>query len=152
MSLPDHTIRTEVLYRLVDLAAADPRLGSALVLDSPTPAVPDEAICFGPLEGTDTFANQRSGRKDSDDEWTIAVLCLASMKGQDARVARARAEELWQIVRDAVAESPRLGGAVPGLLSVSLGKFDGPDAEAEGDGEGFVAWVETELVCKARIT
>lgn len=140
------------MYEIIRRCEADPRIGKARVVDAaPGLDVPDEAICFGKIEGTTTFASMRSSRKDTDDEWTQSIFVTATEVGLNAEAARARCEELWNVLYDVVANEPDLGGVVSGLEWLKWSKTNGPSAAAGGDGEGFEAWFEADLVGKARI-
>lgn len=154
MTTTTTTVRTATLYRIIDLVRASAGLGDAAVLDSgPGPEFPHEGIGFGDITaGLPAWAAMKSGRVEADDGFGIGFIVWAHREGQDARQARQRCEDLFMVLYNELANSPKLGGEVAGLLSVRFGAVNGPDAAPDPNGGGYDAWITGQIACRTRVS
>lgn len=112
-----------------------------------------EGIIIGPSTGTSTIANQKSGRQQRDDRYTIAVSSYCRRPGKTPEECEDRSEELMVALESLLAENPRLayaGNGLPGLVVATLAEWTGPTSEPFDD-EGYHAWCDATVACHARL-
>lgn len=134
---------TELLVdEMLDVDRTQPRRGARR-----------EGLVIGSAAGRSTVANQKTGRQQRDDRFTVTVYAYCRRPGKTAAECEERAEELLVALESLLAENPRLavgGNGLPGLVVATLGEWSGPDSETFDD-EGFHAWCEATVVCHARL-
>lgn len=145
------SVRTATKVRLVDLLRAHTALGGVRVDYSwPGRGLEREAVYAGRARGPVEISTMRAGRKARTDTFTVEVWFVAGAPGQTALEADERAQALCTALEDVLANDPRLGGAVDGLIDAVLADVDGPDPDPTD--EGWVSIVRAEVRCRARLT
>lgn len=113
-----------------------------------------EGIIIGSASGRSTIANQKAGRQQRDDRYTISISSYCRRPGKTSEECEDRAEELMVVLESLLAENPRLavaGNGLPGLVVATLDEWTGPSSE-QFDDEGFHAWCDATVACHARLT
>ncbi len=144
--------RAQTKARILGLLRDDGRTaGMSLDYGLPPNGVPVEGIWLGKAAGPHANRTMTAGRKDRRDVFTITAHCYAFQPGQTAEEAETRAQELFAVLEDVVANDPKLGGAVTGLQWAVLGQVE-LDSAPGGDGEGFAAWVDADINCQSYLS
>jgi hypothetical protein len=146
--------RTAVKARIVALLAERAGLAGIQVTHGwPGKDFKGETIYLDQVRGRQEPAALRAGRKPRSDTFSVLVRIVAGQRSQKTpAIAEARASELLAELEDLLATNPTLAdedGPVPGLTHAVLGQLDGPDAEPTT--EGWVAFVDAQVDCLARL-
>ena len=107
-----------------------------------------EAIWFQRTSGEVGFPLAMAGRKARDDDFTVRVAFAVATPGEDDTEVEARVMELVAALENIVAADVTAAN-LDGLVHMILGQQDGPDSVPYG--EGFLAMVEQDVVCKTRL-
>lgn len=139
--------------QVFDLVLNDPRSAALTVTyGMPVEGVAQRGIWFGGINGTSELPNMKGGRKERDVQWTIHGIAQVSNKGLTCDQAELQVErDVFQILDDALADDPKIAGAVADLRHAYLSSFN-LDSAPQGDGEGWVAWITFEITCRSRLT
>ena len=139
------------LHQIIAQAIAPER---AAVLYGPDRQLEEgDQVILGPVTGVETSVpNMKAGRKQYHDRFRIMVVVTSWVAGRfDLSAAEERAEELFELVRDQLVESPTLGG-LDGVISAVIEQVDGPDSWVAQDGTGVGAGLKVTVDVQARTT
>lgn len=153
-------VRLNLVRRLNDKLTPGDDVGQGQCFyQSPTSTQPRNCIFFGDIEGPYEVANLKDGRINRDDKWTQEVyivgtapakLTSAGDSTEAALPAVERAEALFHVIEDLVADHPKLDGEITGLQHIAiLNSVDGPSPRFMGN--QWAAVYRLELACSARL-
>jgi hypothetical protein len=122
------------------------------------PRDPQQAklVILGDVTGQLEVPHLTAGRKHYDDEFTVEVLCISWDPGApDFSTVDDRCQQLAEMVRNAVADRPRLearpgGDGLDGVVHAVAGRVDGPNRWWNPEGVGAAMRVNVDIL--ARIT
>jgi hypothetical protein len=144
MSAVTRLQRVAVLDRLHQVLAAsstDPEL--TIVQGPPRNPQQGKLIVVGSdVTGELSVAHLSAGRKSYDDRFDVECLCIAWDPGADShQFSDLDCEQLAELVRDTVADRPRLEAVVgadgmDGVVSAVVGGLDGPNRWWNPEGVG----------------
>jgi hypothetical protein len=147
--------RVEALNRLravIDDVNSDQEV---TVLVGP-PRDPQQAklVVIGDVTGQLEVPHLTAGRKHYNDEFTVEVLCISWDPGApDFALADERCQQLAELVRNAVADRPRLearagGDGLDGVVHAVAGRVDGPNRWWNPEGVGAAMRVNVDVLVR----
>lgn len=129
------------LQQLLEWNSTDPEL---TVLQGP-PRNPQQGkliVVGSEVTGELSVAHLSAGRKSYDDQFEVELLCIAWDPGADShQFSDLDCEQLAELVRDTVADRPRLeavtgGDGMDGVVAAVVSKLDGPSRWWNPEGVG----------------
>jgi|LakMenEpi03Aug12_release.lakeMendotaPanAssembly.Ray.scaffolds.fasta_scaffold232519_3 hypothetical protein len=114
----------------------------------------EKLVVIGDVSGQLQVPHLTAGRKHYDDEFSVEVLCIAWDAGApDFAVADERCQQLAELVRDAVADRPRLEARVgadglDGVVHAVVGRVDGPNRWWNPEGVGSAMRVNVDILVR----
>jgi len=140
---------------LVDILKADQRLhGVGVYRSFPGPDIRRESIYIARTEGDATLPLMAAAAAEVRDTFSLYVACQSLKSGLTPDQAEDRVELFMAAVVEAVGRAMLPGGlavVVDALVDVELGEVNGPDSIPLGEGGGFQALGEVEVVCTAEV-
>lgn len=106
-----------------------------------------DAVFVGDVSYTANVANIKAGRKHYDESYSIDVVFACSKPRGTSGDAEGRAFELFEHLRDLLADDPTVG-EVPGLIWAVL---ESVEAAVDHNQEGPVAVVVATVRCRGRV-
>jgi len=112
----------------------------------PTGELRPECVYVADADGRDTVPVHKSGRKEREEDYQLAVIVSVHLDQGTVAQAKARAFELLAAVEDVLADDPSLGD-VDGLIHATAGRWHSETGWAQGP----VCVIGLEVDCLARI-
>jgi hypothetical protein len=107
-----------------------------------------KVISVGSVSYSSEIANQKSGRKQRDERYSVEVVFLVADPAGTAAEAETTVWALFAHLEDVLADDTTLG-SVDGLAWAVLGKVEGDVDVTTG---APVAWITADVDCVARLT
>lgn len=107
-----------------------------------------QVVVVGNVSYSSDIANQKAGRKQRDERYSIEVLFFVGAARGRAADAETRVWALFASLENILADDPYLGGAIDGLAWAVLGSVE---ADVAHENEGPVAWIAANVDCLARL-
>lgn len=150
-----HDVRLCLVQRINARIIPGDGVGQGVCLyQPPTADAPRNMIFFGDNRGPTEPAVLRSSRVNRDDQWTLEVYVVGTAPSQGGTYAAVgaveRAQALFRIIEDHIADHPKLDGEVTGLQQLAIrNNVDGPNPRYIGN--QWSAVYQFEIECRARL-
>lgn len=143
------SIRTSVKSALVStIAAALPTV--QVTQGWPGRAIEPEFVAIANVAGNLSLPLMQAGRKPRDDDFVVTILISTAKGGRDTFAeVEARAEDLYAVIENALANDPSLG-AIDGVLWAAIERVEGPNSEITT--EGPAAFLTVDIAVRSRLS
>lgn len=150
--MPAHfLVRAQVKKRIAEILG----FASNIPVYRAFPAeMPDEMIWLASTTGGLEY-NVLGSNLPRDDKFQVVVIAAARRAGQSPEEAEDRAEEIASTIIVELADNVRLDDEISdefSILDALVTSVDGPESDAQPDGEGFVSAVAITIDIHLRIT